>query len=419
MEVIMQKRIRWVNFAISAIFGLAIVIAAAVAQQPPAQEEKPKVRDTMASRAAGQGHPILPIGSQAPDFALPGIDGKIHRLHDFANSPVLMVVFTCVHCPTAQLYETRVQRLYDDYRNRGVAMVAINPNDPLAASPSELGYTDVADSLEGMMIRAKYRHITYPFLSDAATQSVAQAYGPVATPHVFIFDKDRKLRYEGRVDDNQNQAKAKVQDTRNALEAVLAGRQVEVTHTPVFGCTTKWKEEIVHKQSQLKQILAQPVTLETATAEDLAKLRTNPTGKTLMVNFWATWCGPCVDEMPSLLETLYWYRIRGFDFVTVSANAPEEKSAVLKVLQDMHATSRNLIFDKDDVYAMMAAFDKNWEGGVPFTVVITPDGRLVYQQQGEIDLLELRRTVQANFASDNGYPGFVQYWALKPLQPLP
>src|ERR1051326_1538732 len=284
-----------------AIVGTLAAVTAVYGQQAGASSAQPRVRDTMSARGAAKGHPILAIGAQAPDFALPGVDGKIHKLHEYDSSPVLMVVFTCVHCPTAQLYESRVQRLYDDYRNRGVAMVAINPNDPLAASPSELGNTDVADSLEGMMIRARYRHITYPFLSDAATQSVAEAYGPVATPHVFIFDKERKLRYEGRIDDNHNQARAKVQDTRNALEAVLAGRQVEVTHTPVFGCTTKWKEEIVHKQSQMNRILAQPITLETATAEDLTKLRSNPTGNMLMVNFWATWCGPCLDELPALL----------------------------------------------------------------------------------------------------------------------
>jgi peroxiredoxin len=407
------------HIGLYAALGIAAAVTAVHGQEPAPATAQPRVRDTMAERGVAKGHRVLPVGSQAPDFALPGVDGKIHKLHEYDNSPVLMIVFTCVHCPTAQLYESRVQRLYDDYRNRGVAMVAINPNDPLAASPSELGYTDVPDSLEGMMIRAKYRHITYPFLSDAATQSVAEAYGPVATPHVFIFDKERKLRFEGRIDDNHNQAKVKVQDTRNALEAVLAGKQVEVTHTPVFGCTTKWKEEIVHKQSQMKQILATQVTLETASAEDLTKLRTNPTGKMLLVNFWATWCGPCLDELPSLLETLYWYRGRGFEMVTVSANDPAEKPAVLKTLQDLHATSRNLIFASDDVYALMAAFDKNWEGGVPFTAVITPEGKVVYQQQGEIDILELRRTVQAHFASDGGYPGFVQYWALKPLQPLP
>ena len=91
---------------------------------------------------------------------------------------------------------------------------------------------------------------------------------------------------------------------------------------------------------------------------------------------------------------------------------------MLKTLQDLHATSRNLVFATDDVYGMMTAFDKTWEGGVPFTMVIAPDGKVVYQQQGEVDILELRRVVQANFSSDGGYPGFAQYWALKPLQPL-
>lgn len=414
----MKSRFPKTGIAFGAILGVFTVVTAAFGQQPATPGQAPRVRDTMAFRGAAKGHPILALGAMAPDFSLPGVDGKIHKLRDYSNFPVLMVIFTCVHCPTAQLYEGRVQRLYDDYRNRGVALVAINPNDPLAASPSELAYTDVADSLEGMMVRAKYRHITYPFLSDAATQSVAEAYGPVATPHVFIFDKDRKLQFEGRVDDNQAESRVKVQDTRNALDAVLAGRPVAVTHTPVFGCTTKWKEEIVSKQSQLKKIQAEPVTLETATADDLTKLRANPTGKMLVVNFWATWCGPCIEELPGLLETSYWYRPRGFELVTVSANAPEERAAVLKALEEMHATSRNLIFATDDVYAMMAAFDKNWGGGVPFTMVITPDGKAVYQQQGEADIYELRRAVQANFASDNGYPGFVQYWALKPLQPL-
>jgi peroxiredoxin len=408
----MQNRFPKTGLVLVAILGLFTVVVTAAQDQPP------KVHDTMAFKGAGHGHPVLAIGAAAPDFSLPGVDGKIHKLRDYSNYPVLVVVFTCVHCPTAQLYEGRVQRLYDDYRNKGVVLVAINPNDPLAASPSELAYTDVADSLEGMMIRAKYRHITYPFLSDAATQSVAQAYGPIATPHVFLFDKERKLQFEGRIDDNQVESRVKTQDTRNALDAVLAGKPVAVTHTPVFGCTTKWKEEIVSKQSQLKKILAEPVTVDTATAEDLTKLRANPTGKMLVVNFWATWCGPCVEELPSLLETSYWYQPRGFELVTVSANSPEEKSAVLKTLEDLHATSRNLVFATDDVYAMMAAFDKTWEGGVPFTMVIAPDGKVVYQQQGEVDILELRRVVQANFASDGGYPGFTQYWALKPLQPL-
>src|SRR5689334_20437177 len=186
-------------------------------------------------------HPTLEVGSQAPDFSLPGIDGKTHKLSDYAGSRLLAIVFTCNHCPTAQLYESRIKKLVDDYQSKSVAFVAIEPNDPQAIRLSELGYTDVSDSLNEMKIRAEYRHFNLPYLYDGETQSVARAYGPKATPHVFIFDKERKLRYEGRVDDSQRASLVKARDAQNAIEALLAGNPVPAAHTPAFGCDTKWK----------------------------------------------------------------------------------------------------------------------------------------------------------------------------------
>jgi len=142
----------------------------------------------LASLAWGaETHPILPIGSAAPDFALPGVDGKIHRLADYAASPVLAIVFTCNHCPIAQLYEQRIQRLYGDYRDKGVAVVAIQPNAPEALRIDELDSSDMSDTLAEMKIRAAYKHLTYPYLYDGETQAVARAYGPQATPHVFVL----------------------------------------------------------------------------------------------------------------------------------------------------------------------------------------------------------------------------------------
>src|SRR6266704_80702 len=117
------------------------------------------------------------LGSTAPDFSLPGVDDKIHKLSDYQASPFLMVMFICNHCPTSQLYEGRMQKLVDDYRDKGVASVAIQPNDPSAIRLDELGYTDVSDSLEEMKIRSEYRHFRFPYLYDGETQSVAQAYG--------------------------------------------------------------------------------------------------------------------------------------------------------------------------------------------------------------------------------------------------
>jgi thiol-disulfide isomerase/thioredoxin len=354
-------------------------------------------------------HPILAIGSQAPDFSLPGIDGKTHTLAEY-KAPILVVMFICNHCPTSQLYEGRMKKLVSDYSAKGVDFVAINPNDPKAILLSELGYTDGSDSLDEMKIRAEYRHFNFPYLWDGATQSVTQAYGAQATPHVFIFDKDRKLQYEGRIDNAQRESIVKIQDARLALDAMLAGKPVVTPHTPAFGCSTKWKSKIDSQLAEMKKIEAEPVTVETVTADDLKKLRQNPTDKVILVNFWATWCGPCLEEMPAIEETFRMYRRRDFDLVTVATNYPDEKTGVLKTLQAQHASSRNLMFSSDDTYAMQAAFDAKWDAGVPFTMVIAPGGRVIYQEQGSVDIFAMRRAILANLENET-YAGHPAYWA--------
>jgi peroxiredoxin len=357
-------------------------------------------------------HPTLAIGSPAPDFSLPGVDGKKHSLSDFKASRILAVVFTCNHCPAAQLYEDRLKKLVTDYSAKGVAFVAIQPNAVAAAAARELNYTDVDDSLESMIIRAKFRHFNFPYLYDGDTQAVVEKFGPKATPHVFLFDQNRRLQFEGRIDDNMREGLVKTQDTRNALDALLAGKPVPVAHTAVFGCSTKWADQIEAKQREVKTFQSQPVTLEMASAGDLKKLRANPTGKTLMITFWATWCGPCVEEFDDLLTTFLWYRSRDFELVTVSANMPDEKPAVMKFLEQHHSAVRNLQFASDDTYAMQAAFDSSWDSGIPFTIVLAPDGRIIYKEAGEIHLLALRRAILANLP-DMGYVGNAAYWAKK------
>ena len=365
---------------------------------------------SMAAAASCQtAHPILALGSPAPDFALRGVDGKVHKLSDYSASPVLAVVFTCNHCPIAQMYEQRIEHLYDEYGKRGVAVVAIQGNDPKALTIEELDCSDISDMLPEMKIRFAYKHLHYPYLYDGDTQAVTRAYGPQATPHIFIFDRDRRLRYDGRIDDNYRVEQVKTHEAQDAIEGLLARKPVPVPHTGAFGCSTKWQEKEALRVAYEQKLEAQPVSVEPVDTEGMKKLRANGTGHVTLVSFWATWCGSCVAEFADMQDTFRMYSDRDFELVTVSANMPEEKAGVLHFLEKKHATSRNLIFASDDTAALQAAFDPAWQSAVPYTVLIGADGKVLYSSLGSVDLLELHRKILAAVPAE--YIGFSQYWS--------
>ena len=354
-------------------------------------------------------HPILPLGSPAPNFNLPGVDGKMHQLSDYAKSKVLVVIFNCDHCPIAQMYESRIEKLYEDYKNRGVAVVVIEGNSPSATVISELDSSDLGDTLADMKIRAAYKHLHYPYLYDGATQSVTRAYGPQATPHVFVFDQNRRLRYEGRFDNSYRIEKVKTHDAQNAIDELLANKPVLVTHTAVFGCSTKWQEKQALVAEYNQKLDGTPVTVSMVDAAGLKKLRANTGDNYTLIDFWATWCGSCVAEFSDLQDTFQMYSDRGFKLVTVSVNSPDEKASVLRFLQRKHATSENLLFSSDDTAALQAAFDPKWQSAVPYTVLLGPNGKVLFTSLGSVDILQLRRKILAAVPSD--YIGFNKYWA--------
>jgi thiol-disulfide isomerase/thioredoxin len=366
--------------------------------------------EALGAQAPAATHPEpLAIGSPAPDFSLQGVDGKTYTLASFKDRKVLAVVFTAVHCPTAEVYEERIKQLVSDYQKRDVAFVAIQPNNALAVRLDEMGYTDLGDSLDDMKIRAAHRQFNFPFLYDGETQSVSKEYGPVATPHIFIFDAGRKLRYHGRIDSNAREALAKVPDARNALDAVLAGTPVAVEKTPAVGCSVKWLDKKASREAEEAAYAKEPVTIEKVTVADLKALAANTTGKTLLVNFWATWCAPCVEEFPDLMATWRMYRKRPFQLVTVATNYPDEEAAVRKFLEEQKASARNLVPATMEPAELVQALDKDWNGGVPYSVVIAPGGKILYRGTGRLDIIKTRRLILGSFPDDN-YVGQNAYW---------
>jgi peroxiredoxin len=175
---------------------------------------------------------LLHPGDAAPEFALPGVDGRTYRLADHAKDPLLLVVFWCNHCPYVQAWEGRMIEIGRKYGPRGVAIALINSNDARA-------YPE--DRLEVMIRRAQEKGYPFPYLVDE-TQEVAHAYGALVTPHALLFDRDRRLLFQGKIDnDHQHPERVTERYLERALDQALAGETVAPAELPVVGCTVKWK----------------------------------------------------------------------------------------------------------------------------------------------------------------------------------
>ncbi|MBX7210470.1 MAG: redoxin domain-containing protein [Verrucomicrobiaceae bacterium] len=352
----------------------------------------------------------LPIGTAAPGFNLPGIDGMQHTLADYSKADVLVVAFLSNHCPDSQASEGRVKKLVEDMKGKSFALVAINPNNPLGLRPDELGYSKYNDSFDEMKLHAKEQGFNFPYLYDGETQSTAHAYGCLATPHVFIFDKERKLRYQGRFDESRfaDDSSVRSPDARNAVEALLAGKEVAVTETKVHGCSTKWisKQDAVAKDDERWEKGA--VEVELIDAKGVAALRKNDTDKVRMFNVWATWCGPCVKEFPELVKTSRKFGLRNFEFISISLDDPKTIAEVKAFLEKKHAIvpdklkpslakegrkGNAYVFSEANNEPLIAALDPGWEGAIPFTLVVAPGGKVVFHHAGQVDGDELRAKI--------------------------
>ena len=346
---------------------------------------------------ASEQPPTLAVGSPMPSFSLPGIDGKTYSDKNFAKAKILVLVFTCAHCPTAQNYQERIKKLVTDYSPKGVTLVAINPNHADSVRLDELAYSDLSDSFDELKERAKREKFNFVWLDDGPKQEYSHKVGPVATPHVFIFDEKRVLRFEGRIDDSErDESRATSHDTRAALDALLAGKEPPVTSTRVFGCSVKWADKVVEYAKYKERWAAEPVTLEHADVAKLKEIRANQdSGKLRFINVWATWCGPCVAEFDELVEHNLRFRIRQFEMVTISADSPDEEATVRDFLGKKHASMKNYIIPAEKKDEFFDALDPAsvWKGELPYTLIVNEKGEVVYREHGALSFLAMRRAI--------------------------
>lgn len=376
-------------------FSLCVLsLVLAVGGQGLAQQMKPP------------GFNELAIGDQAPAFKLMGINDEYWTLENFKESEILVVYFTSNHCPVCHAHDPRLVKLVEELKGKSVAVVAINPNSGDGLRVDELGYSKYDDSFEDMKPYAKDEGFTFPYLYDGDTQKTAKAYGCMATPHVFVFDAERKLQYRGRLDNSRypDPKTVKTQDARKAIMEMLAGKPVSTPITKPFGCSTKWREKIEKVAEDNKNWDEAEVTLDEIDAKGLAALVKNDTKKYRLFNVWSTTCLPCMQEFPGLISVSRRMGLRDFELITLSTDLPSQRDRALKFLDKQRAalpkrlapslkeegrTSNNYLYTGSDVDEFIDTLDPKWDGPQPHTVLVAPGGKIVFRHNGKIEEEEL------------------------------
>jgi len=322
--------------------------------------------------SAYQPQTIAP-GTVAPDFSLQGTDEKTYTLADFSGKKALAVIFTTNHCPDAIASHGRMVKLVDDFKNEDVAFVAIK-------------------------LIAKDSGFNLPYLYDGETQAVAKAYGAVATPHVFVFNKELKLAYQGRMDNGKRRlGPVEKNEARDAIAALLKGEKPRVEKTRPIGCSMKWKEKAGMVAEENRKWRELPVSVELAKTASLKSMMANQGEKAKgmrLINLWSTSCGPCIKEFPDLAKIARQFSWQDFEFVSVSFDQPDDLDKVKKFLRKQEVgKSKNVIFEGDSE-ELTTVFPK-WNGSLPYTVLIGPEGEVLYRHHGLIDPLELKKKIVA------------------------
>lgn len=280
---------------------------------------------------AGKFNKVLSVGDPAPEFAeLPGVDGMMHGMAEYKSAKFMVLVFTANHCPFAMEYEDRLIAMQNDFADQGVQIVAISCS------------LEEADNLEHMQVRAEEKGFNFPYLHDAS-QSTGRAYGASVTPQVFVLDGELRIAYMGAIDDHVLLDRVKHNYLRDALTTLCAGETPAETETKAKGCGIEYHAAQESEGATSAAPSAASVELTEIERPTLDEIVAQHQGQVVLVDFWATWCGPCVKQFPHTVELSRKYAEQGLTVISVSFDEPEDADRVRAFLQKQGAAFTNLL----------------------------------------------------------------------------
>jgi peroxiredoxin len=322
----------------------------------------------------GRPAPTSPtVGQPAPDFTLADLSGKTHSLKDYRGK-IVVVGFISARCPISNAYKDRIRAIADEYAKRGVTFLGVNSN--------------ADESIEEARAYAAKNRLDFTILKDEGNV-VADAYAAERTPKTYLIDGEGVVRYQGRIDNSQNPQMVKRDDLREALNEMLSGKPISVAETRALGCLIKRVQDAkaipAVAPANTKAPQAEP-KVGTLKPVDFAKFKDSAKGKVLVLNFWATWCGPCVAEFPELVALDAKYRDKGMKLVGITADEAEDVRPKVIPFIKKHQVKFDIIRqDTDDPEEMMSQITKDWNGVIPATFVYDKQGNLAYTRFGIID----------------------------------
>lgn len=315
------------------------------------------------------------VGQAVPDFALKDTQGKLHALKAYRGK-YLVIGFVGTKCPISAAYSERMNGVSNDYKAKDVVFIGVNSN---ANEPLNLVKEHAAKAKFGFSI-----------LKDNGNV-VADIFGASVTPEMYVIDQAGVLRYHGRVDNASDAARVERQDLRVALDELLAGKPISKPDLKAFGCQIK---RVGGKTITMAQPAAKaPVTndlVKLLKPAEFAKLKADSAGKVLLINFWATWCAPCIAEFPEFVKIDQEFRDKGVRLISISTDEKSDlEKMVIPFLKKQKATFEAFLSDADDPQELIDVVDKNWSGALPATFVFDKKGKLSYTKYGIIDRQEL------------------------------